>query len=281
MNFFQSVMLGVIQGLTEFLPVSSSGHLVLFQRLFGLKEPELLFDVCLHIGSLVAVIIFFRKDIWAIIVSVIRSTGLVFSSGIKLQDLYKDPDFKMAVLIIAGSVPTALIGFFLQKVAERLFSSIILVGFMLIATGIVLFLTGVLIRYKSKMETKEKDINGFLLKDSLIIGIIQGMAIIPGISRSGTTIAIGLFLGLDKETAARYSFLLSIPAIFGAGLLTLKDLPAEGGNPIGVILTGTLVSCIVGYFALKFLVYIVKQGNLYLFAPYCWIVGLITLFVGW
>jgi len=274
-------MLGVIQGLTEFLPVSSSGHLVLFQRLFGLKEPELLFDVCLHIGSLVAVIIFFRKDIWAIIVSVIRSTGLVFSSGIKLQDLYKDPDFKMAVLIIAGSVPTALIGFFLQKVAERLFSSIILVGFMLIATGIVLFLTGVLIRYKSKMETKEKDINGFLLKDSLIIGIIQGMAIIPGISRSGTTIAIGLFLGLDKETAARYSFLLSIPAIFGAGLLTLKDLPAEGGNPIGVILTGTLVSCIVGYFALKFLVYIVKQGNLYLFAPYCWIVGLITLFVGW
>ncbi len=201
MSSFQAIILGIIQGLTEFLPISSSGHLVLFQHIFGLKEPELFFDICVHLGTLVAVIIFFRKDLITIITSLIHGSVKFIKKEASLSELFQKPDIKLAVLIVIGSVPTAILGLLFKKISDQLFSSLIIVGVMLIVTGIILWCT----RWIKK---NGRLIDGFSIKNSLVIGIIQGLAIIPGISRSGSTIAFGLFLGIERETAARFFYLL-------------------------------------------------------------------------
>lgn len=272
MNILQALILGIVQGLTEFLPVSSSGHLVLFQHIFGLKESELVFDICLHLGTLVAVFIFFRKDIYALIVSILRYCRMVFKKGSFSPD-DKDSDFKLALLIVAGSVPTAFIGLLFHKIAKQLFSSVLISGSMLITTGIILFFT----RY---VKSPPKEVSLFSFKDSLIIGISQGLAVMPGLSRSGTTIATGLFLGLNHETAAKYSFLLSIPAILGASLLSFMDLSKNTLIPLKTYLIGAFAACITGYFALRLLFYIVKKGRLHYFSPYCLIVGIVSILIG-
>ncbi|MFO7667610.1 MAG: undecaprenyl-diphosphate phosphatase [Desulfobacterales bacterium] len=272
MNIFQAIILGIIQGLTEFLPVSSSGHLVLFQHLFGLKEAELFFDISVHIGTLVAVFIFFRKDICSIIISVFCYCKILFKKG-SLSGANEDPDLRIALLIITGSIPTAIIGLFFHKIADQLFSSVLIAGSMLILTGIILFLT----RFVSSPQKRDAL---FSIRDSFIIGISQGLAIMPGLSRSGTTIATGLFLGLNHETAARYSFLLSIPAILGASLLSFKDISGNMPLPVKTSLAGAFAACVTGYFALRFLFYIVKKGRLHYFSPYCLIIGIISVLIG-
>lgn len=272
MNILQAIILGIVQGLTEFLPVSSSGHLMLFQHLFGLTEAELLFDVILHLGTLVAVFIFFRQDIYAIIVSVIRYCRKALTTG-SFSPASEDPDLKLALLIIIGSIPTAIIGLLFHKIADRLFSSLLISGSMLIATGIILFFT----RF---VKRSAKEVSLFSIKDSLIIGISQGLAVMPGLSRSGTTIATGLFLGLNHETAAKYSFLLSIPAILGASLLSFGDLAGNTHIPLTAYLAGALVACITGYLALNFLFYIVRRGRLHYFSPYCIAIGIFSLIIG-
>ena len=272
MNIIQAIILGVIQGLTEFLPVSSSGHLVLFQHLFGLKEAELFFDISVHIGTLVAVLIFFRKDIYAIILSVLRYCKMIFKTG-SFSPANEDSELRLALLIITGSIPTAIIGLLFHKIADQLFSSVLIAGSMLILTGIILFFT----RF---VKNSTKEVSLFSLKDSLIIGISQGLAIIPGLSRSGTTIATGLFLGLNHETATRYSFLLSIPAILGASLLSFGDLSGSASVPIKTAITGAIASSIAGYLALKFLFYIVRRGRLHYFSPYCLAIGIFSLIIG-
>ncbi len=269
-----AIILGVIQGLTEFLPISSSGHLVIFQHLFGMEEPELFFDICVHIGTLVAVIIYFWKDLWSIITALSKQAVPLLLRKTSVKDTYKDPDIKLAVLIVIGTVPTVIIGLLLKKISDQLFSSLIIVGCMLIITGILLWST----RWIKKQ--RKEGTNRFSVKDAIIIGIIQGMAIAPGISRSGSTIAVGLFLGLSRETAARYSFLLSIPAIIGATVLILKDLTGGAVVHTNAVVLGGVTSCIVGYCSLKFLVFIVKKGQMHLFAPYCWLVGSLALIWG-
>jgi undecaprenyl-diphosphatase len=272
MNIYQAMILGIVQGLTEFLPVSSSGHLVLFQHLFGLTEAELLFDISLHLGTLVAVFIFFRQDIYSMIVSIVRYCRQVLKTG-SLSPAKDDSDLKLALLIITGSVPTAIIGLLFHKIADRLFSSVLIAGSMLILTGIILFFT-------QFVKNPSKEISLFSLKDSIIIGISQGLAIMPGLSRSGTTIATGLFLGLKHETAAKYSFLLSIPAILGASLLSFSDI--AGNTPVHVkaSVAGAFVACVTGYFALRLLFYIVKKGRLHYFSPYCLIIGIVSVITG-
>jgi undecaprenyl-diphosphatase len=272
MNIFQAIILGIIQGLTEFLPVSSSGHLVLFQHLFGLKEAELFFDISVHIGTLVAVFIFFRKDIYAIILSVLSYCKMVFITG-SFSPANDDSDLRLALLIIIGSIPTAIIGLLFHKIADQLFSSVLIAGSMLILTGIILFFT----RF---VRSPDKGISHFSAKDALVIGISQGLAIMPGLSRSGTTIATGLFLGLNHEIAARYSFLLSIPAILGASLLSFGDLSGSATVSVKTAVTGAVASCIVGYFALNFLFYIVRRGRLHYFSPYCIAIGIFSLIIG-
>ena len=270
MELIHAVILGIVQGLTEFLPVSSSGHLVIFQHLFGLKESELFFDVSVHMGTLAAVIIFFWKEIRSIIISLLRFSESLIKREIHFSHIHEDADLKLALMIIIGSVPTAIIGLLLKKASDQIFSSVPIAGAMMIITGLFLWVT----RWFKKEGSKK-----FSIKEALLIGIVQGLAVMPGISRSGSTIAAGIFLGLNREMAARYSFLLSIPAILGAEILVLKDL--SGLNiPISSTITGTVSAFIVGYFSLKLLLYIVKKGQLHIFAPYCWIIGLAALIWG-
>ncbi len=243
--------MGAVQGLTEFLPVSSSGHLVLIQNLLGMKSSQLLFDISVHTGTMIAVIIFFAKDI----INILNP---------------KHPDIKMIALIITGSVPTAVIGLSLKDAAENFFSSPFLAALMLIITGIILWLT----KYAKKNGNQE-----ISTKRAIMIGIVQGLAVIPGISRSGSTITAGIFSGIEKNSAAKFSFLLSIPAVAGAQLLSIKDFPTSSDLSVNVILIGVFISFITGYAALSFLMKVIKKGNLYYFAPYCWIIGIAAIFI--
>lgn len=276
MDPIEAIILGIIQGLTEFLPVSSSGHLVLFQQLFGLKEAELFFDVCVHLGTLVAVIIVFRQEIIKIISALLQLVSLAGQKEKFLQKVKSDPEFKMAVFIVIGSIPTAILGLLFASIADRLFSSALITGLMLMVTGLLLWLTR-----KAGTHAVSTSIGHLTPGKAFIIGIVQGLAIIPGISRSGSTISTGLLLGVDRETAARYSFLLSIPAIVGAGLLSLKEGFSQTNPAIWISLLGAVPAALVGYGALKSLLHMVKKGRLYVFAPYCWLVGILAILFSW
>lgn len=273
MNTVEAIVLGVIQGLTEFLPVSSSGHLVLFQNLFGIKEPALLFDICLHVGTLAAVIIVFYRDILEILTALVQIPGRMKSAGGFFRLCQVDPAMRMALLIVIGSIPTVILGLLFKEITDQLFGSIAMVGCMLIVTGTLLWLT-------RRIQRQGRPIGKTTLKDALIIGLIQGVAIIPGISRSGSTISTALFLGVDRKVAGRYSFLLSIPAIVGALVLGLDAPEMRTTIPLGTILAGSAVSALVGWLALVILLRVVDRGQLHRFAPYCWLVGIIALGLG-
>ncbi len=279
MDFLKALALGVIQGVAEFLPISSSGHLVIFQKLFGLEKPEIFFDVCLHMGTLVAVAFFFRKDLFDMISSFLRLLLMLLRKKASVSDLYSDRNSRMALLVAAGSVPTAAAGLMLDKIAEGLFSSIFITGTMLAITGSLLWFTR---KYSQNGKSGEKKGGErILLKDALIIGVVQGLAIMPGISRSGSTIAAGLFLGLSREAAARYSFLLSVPAVIGAGILRVNALSGRSVFSGFDILFGAAAAAVTGYCALKMLVRMVKNGRLFAFAPYCWLMASLSIILGY
>lgn len=269
----QAVMLGIIQGLTEFLPISSSGHLVLFQRLFGITEPALFFNVSVHVGTLLAVILFFRKELGNIIRALVDGGDRLLRKQAALREVLAEDDVRMGVLIVVGSVPTAILGLLFNEAADLLFSSVAIAGWMLIVTGTFLWIT----RWVSK---EGEGMEGLATRNGLIIGTVQGLAILPGISRSGATISAGLFLGLNRETAARYSFLLSIPAILGAEMLALKDVTSETAGMNLTTLAGAVTAAITGYCALVFLLFVIRKGRLHMFAPYCWLVGAGALILG-
>lgn len=261
-----AVALGVIQGLTEFLPVSSSGHLVLFQNLFGLKEPEIFFDVSLHVGTLAAICVFFFKDLREIATTLFSVSTWSAREGSVWKRLCRKPEIRLFGLILVGTLPTGFLGLLFRPMAAKAFSSILVVGTMLLVTGMLLWLT-------RGLKRGGRNAAQLTILDALFIGTIQGLAILPGISRSGSTIAMGLFRGIDRETAARYSFLLSIPAILGAMALELGEAVASGFPPMRVVLLGAFMAAVVGYGSLRILVHLVKKGDLYAFAPYCWLLG--------
>ena len=270
MESLQSVMLGIIQGLTEFLPVSSSGHLVLLQNLFEIREPELLFDISLHLGTLTAIFIVFYREIRSILQTLLRLPALIKSSG-SLKSVFADnEEIRIAALIIIGSIPTAILGILFHKIVDQIFGSVWIVGAMLLVTGTLLWFT-------RQISTEGRPLIKVSIRDVLMIGVMQGLAIMPGISRSGSTISIALFLGINREIAGRYSFLLSIPAILGAMMLSLNSTIIQTDIPGKIILLGTVTAAIVGYIGLKILLRMVKQGRLYYFAPYCWLLGAATL----
>ncbi len=251
MSIWQSILLGLTQGLAEFLPVSSSGHLVFFQSLFGLKEPPIFFDVMLHLATLLAIILFFRRDIWKII----QGVGSTFKKN--------QSDFsqvKLLSLIILATLPTGLMGFFLKDWFESFFSAPRQVGGFLFLTGLVLFFT----RFIRK---EGKPLDQMKWSDALLIGIAQGIAILPGISRSGATISTSLFLGLNRELSGRFSFLLSIPAILGATLLEIEAIDLS--LPLETLLIGTGVAFVTGMISLTFLMKIIRIGKLFHFSYYC------------
>ena len=270
MELYQGIILGIIQGLTEFLPVSSSGHLVLGQIFFGITQSQLIFDISVHIGTLLAVLVVYASDIRDILVSVSRFISKAVLLRPATHLVKEDKNLYLAGLILIGSVPTAFIGLFLKQFEDIIFSSTFLVGIMLILTGTILWASKNFYFNKSKK-------GGFGIKQASIIGISQGLAVIPGISRSGTTIAVGMFLGLDRHNAAKFSFLLSIPAILGAQVLSIKDMINKGLVIDQVTIYATIASFITGLIALKLLLSLVHSGRFHLFAPYCWLVGSLVL----
>ena len=264
-----ALILGVVQGLCEFLPISSSGHLVLAQNFFGLEEPQIAFDVVLHLGTLIAVCFYYRHILINLCLELRFLPGALINFK-RMKELYQTrPDFRFGLLVIIGSLPTAFIGFIFADLFSSLFNSVL-------AVGLALIVTGFFIKFSGGLKEGHKEAAQMTIKDALIIGFSQGLAITPGISRSGTTIGVALILGLSRELAARYSFIMSIPAILGALVLHLKD---DLSNTFAWtdFLVGFLAAAISGYLALRLLVFLLKKNNFSLFAYWCWPVGLLAI----
>lgn len=272
MDIIQAIILGIVQGLTEFLPISSSGHLVLVPYAMRWENPGLAFDTLLHLGTLVAVVWYFWKDIVAIIKALISSILDIFRGNFK-AGLKGDSFKKLAWLLVVGTIPAGLMGILLKSQFESLFNSVPAVGFFMIITGILLW-------GAERVKRGEKEVKDVSFKNALAIGIFQGFAIAPGISRSGATISAGLFSGLERELAAKFSFLLSIPAIVGATAIQAKDI-AGFDFSLAVTLAGFISAAIFGYLAIKLLLKIIKESSLMIFAYYCWIVGALTLILSY
>jgi undecaprenyl-diphosphatase len=275
MDIIQAIIIGIVQGLTEFLPVSSSAHLVFVPEILKVQS-SLAFDTILHVGTLVAVVGYFWKDIIHMLKSFFASLMDIprrqFRKGLQ-EDQFK----KLAWFIIIGSIPAGLAGILFKDFFESLFSDVIAVGFFLIITGLLLWGSEMISRrVKDKTSLKKMTV-----KNSLIIGIAQAFSIAPGISRSGATISTGLFLGLERELAARYSFLLSIPAILGAALVQAKDISSVLDISTAATIAGFLAAVISGYIAIKIVLKLIKERNLLIFAYYCWIVGPIAMILGY
>jgi len=244
MDIIQAIIMGIVQGLTEFLPVSSSAHLVLTPELLGAKS-SLAFDTLLHAGTLVAVIGYFWKDITSMIKSFVSSL-LDIPRGKFKEELTEDPYKRLAWLVVVGTIPAGLMGVLFKSEFEALFDSVTMVGCFLLVTGVILWSSEWITKKNS--DKKSKDIKEVSFTNSLVIGVFQGFAIAPGISRSGSTIAAGLFSGLERKLAARYSFLLSIPAILGATLIQVKDIVTFDANT-EVLVLGFLAAVISSYLA--------------------------------
>jgi len=247
-----AAILGVVQGLTEFLPVSSSGHLVLFQHWLPVSGDPLAFDLALHLGTLIPVIWVYRADLMTVVNDATRGEGVY----------WERPGVRLLLLLVAATIPTAVIGLGLEDVFEQLFHHAKAVGIAFAVTGTVLWFT----RSFAKGTVLAHELSW---GKSIAIGLAQGIAITPGISRSGSTIAAGLFLGMDREAAARFSFLLSIPAIGGAFVLKVGDLSMDAVS-VGPILIGMFSSAVSGYFALRILIRLVRGGDFSKFAFYLW-----------
>ena len=272
-TWFQAIIMGLVQGLTEFLPVSSSGHLVLAKFILGAQtDTSALFEVLLHVGTLTAVCAVYYKDVWSLIK---ESVLLVVDAVLWLVRRKKFKMYaarKMVLMIILVSIPTAVLGLLMQQFLEDIFlSSVLAVGLALLVTGVVLLLI-------SRIPLGHKTIDGIKGRDALFIGLVQGIATIPGISRSGSTISAGLFCGLDKEFAIRFSFLMSIPAILGAAVLKLAKVSAQDlALNAAPYLLGTLVAALVGYLCIRWLLNLLKKNQFHYFGYYCLAVGCIAV----
>jgi len=268
-TILQSIALGIVQGVTEFLPISSSGHLVLLQHFFGIKEGNLFFTEMLHFGTLISIIIVYFNEIVKIIAEFFKMIYQGFKTKkMKIRNEYQ----RLALMIIVGSIPTAIIGIFFKDLFEKLYSSIF-------AIGIAFLLTGCLLWIADKKTAGYKDANAMSSLDATIIGVFQGMAIMPGISRSGSTIVAGLLRGLDRPLAIEYSFLLALPATFGAGVLGIKEaVEVSGSADFSVpLIIGVITSTVVGVLGLKLLISLLKNKKFHYFSYYLWLIGIITI----
>jgi len=260
MTIFQIILLGLIQGLTEFLPISSSAHLVIFENLLRVEAHDLSLEVFLHFGTILAVIYYFREDL----TKMLNSIGERFSSSKENQE-----SWELIWLILIGTIPAVLIGLLFKENIEKSFTSVKFTGAMLFITGIFLWFTRFSKQSKSKIRWWE----------ALIIGLAQAFAMLPGISRSGATITAGLFLGIEKEKSAKFSFLLSLPAVLGATLLKFKDTLSQGICPATVLiyLIGMITAFIFGYLSIAALLKILRKGKFEYFGYYCLLVGILVI----
>ncbi|NLA04818.1 MAG: undecaprenyl-diphosphate phosphatase [Firmicutes bacterium] len=255
MDFLKTILLGVIQGLTEFLPVSSSGHLVIFQRIFGIEGAGVTLEVLLHFGTLLAVLLVFWRDF------------------LNLLKFPRDTvQRRFLLLLILGCIPTALIGYFLGDFVKSIFHSLPL-------TGAALLVTGVILKVLTLLPEGKKDIGTMKPVDALWVGLLQGIAIIPGISRSGSTITAALWRGLDRNTAVRYSFMLAAPVIFGATLLEVKELITVGMDLslLWSYTAATAAAFVTGVLAIKVFIRLLQQRKFHYFVYYCWVLGVAVI----
>lgn len=268
MNIIQAIIIGIVQGLTEFLPVSSSAHLVFIQKALGVQS-SLAFDTFLHLGTLIAVLWFFRWDIYKMLKSWFESLRDILQGRFR-EGFYEDPYKRLAWYVILATIPVGLVGVLFEDSVDALFSGALYVpAFFLFVTGTILYLS-------QRMTSGEINFNTITKKEALFMGLGQACAILPGLSRSGTTIAAGLTIGLDKEFAAKFSFILSIPAILGAFLLQAKDIgSAMDANFLPVII-GFIASIIAGYLAIKWMLDLIQNKSLDIFSYYCWLMGIIV-----
>ena len=268
MDILQGIIIGIVQGLTEFLPVSSSAHLIFIQKLLGV-ESSLAFDTFLHLGSLLAVLIFFRADIYKMLHAWWLSVGDLLQHRFK-EGFYADPYKRLAWYVILATIPVGIVGVLFESQVDALFAGALYVpGFFLFVTGTILYLS-------QRIASGQIDMSHIGWFQSLFMGLGQACAIMPGLSRSGTTIAAGLVVGLDKEFAAKFSFILSIPAIFGAFLVQLKDIGLSMSGDGAAILLGFVAAFVSGYLAIKWLLDLIQNKSLDIFSFYCWIVGIIV-----
>ena len=263
LNLLQAMILGIIQGLTEFLPVSSSGHLVLGKELLGVHVQGITFEVFVHFGTLLSVVTFYRREI----LGLLRSFWKGLAQAGQIREYYRqDRSFRWVIYIIIGTIPAGVIGVLFEAPIERAFNDARMVAGMLMITGVILLLT----RYIRPPQQE------MTLRHAILVGFAQAIAILPGISRSGTTICAALYLGVSREEAVRYSFLLSIPVIFGATLLKsvelINNLPTA--SELLNLVAGTGAAFISGYAAIKLLILIARGGKLDYFSWYCFTIGI-------
>ena len=272
-EILQAIFLGIVQGATEFIPVSSSGHLVIIPWLLGWeRDPEvgLFFDTILHWGTLVAIFVVFWREFWTMFVAALKSIG---------TRSLTDPQARVAWFIVIGSIPAAFLGLFFTDALSKLYMEPSMAGFAMLVTAGLLAGSELLV----KRAQQFRDLDQINLKDSIFIGLAQGFALIPGISRSGSTIAAGLSRGIRRDEAARFSFYLGTPAFLGAGLLQTVDVMSIPGVDIGAmapaLIAGFLAAAIMGIIAIRFLLAYLRKHSLNVFAVYCAVVGLLTIVV--
>lgn len=271
MTLIQSLILGIIQGLTEFLPISSSAHLVLVPHLLGWQIPEAQvfpFDVLVQLGTLAAVILYFWKDLW----SIIRE----FFKALVARNPFGTQDARLGWYLILATIPAGIAGILIKDTVESFFNSAT-------ATAVFLFGTAVLLTLAELLGKRKRDFADIKWLDALVIGLFQMISLFPGISRSGSTIAGGMFRKLDRPAAARFSFLMSIPVMLGAGLVSFKDaleMP-DFSSFLPIILVGFLAALLVGYLSIHWLLNFLGKRSLYVFAVYCILLGTLVLTLGW
>ena len=275
MSIWMSILLGAVQGIAEFLPISSSGHLVLVQHFFGgngLGEEQLLFNVLLHFGTLLAVCVYYWNDVWSMVREFFLGVGdMVAGKGKEAPP----PSRRMVLLIIVATLPLFAV-LPVKDGVETAMSSVTFVSVALLLTGVLLFFSDRLARGKKAEGTAT-------VVDALVVGAAQAIGTLPGISRSGITISAGMLRGYDRSFAVRFSFLMSLPAVFGATLLELKDAVEAGGidsRLLPVCLVGMVTAGVVGYGSIHLVNLLAKKGKFGAFAYYCWIVGLVSFLAG-
>lgn len=283
MTWLEAIVLGIVQGATEFLPISSSGHLSLGHVLLGVKEPELLFDIVLHVGTLVAIVLFYRADVWGVLRD--TQTGLreMRETG-DWRAFFKGEGTRLALLVAVATVPTGLLGVMLGELIDpddgaSLVTPKIVCG-LLVVNGFILFANRWLMDRDAEPREGLLRVWNLGIGTAILVGIAQGLAVVPGISRSGTTITAALLLGTTRANAARFSFLMSIPAILGAVVLKFDTSVFSGGHGAELVLTyltGAILAGVVGYLCLRWLISLLKNARFHHFSWYCWIVGGIGL----
>jgi len=291
MTLIQAIFLGIIQGLTEFLPVSSSGHLAIFKELLGVKVPEgasaLTFDIILHIGTLIAIFVIYFRDIKKMVLEFIFMMRDIFinakifvlsllgKSEREYIKIVNGSYRKFVLMILVATIPTGIIGLLLKDVIESASSNLAIVG-------VALLITACLLLIAEGTENARKTPKNIPYWQAAVVGVVQGIATIPGISRSGSTISACLFLGFDKKFAVKYSFIMSIPAILGATILDIKDISFSevSGQLWGCYFVGMIFAAVVGFFCIKVVNYLVKERKFKYFAYYCTVAGIVAIIGG-